>query len=407
MKIEEQKQEQEQEGGVSHVKEINEEIKNLMRDKGRYANFENFEIYAIKRLFLELDKWGVQIEEGQVKSAVNDFLELAKGKGYSLDRVIDAFDGSFAKAFVNYRRYERGMFTEQELQDMYERAKKRIDAYVPDPHDFTDIYPIKEIEEDLLSSNKIAEQWKDSPNKKERVKKLKSEVIELVVGNYLYNWMNLPGDDDHFLNIYPTSKPDDYGVTNPEWRKGFDYSLEYIEYNESGEKSVEYGGASLDITSTEEITVISKKITVIVNMIKNGYFPKIKYFEDGDGEHKGVNVIPFVLVLPYSTSNEILKLFKLEKDKELMDHRLELSILHQMKLQAELFISLSKKYENTEMSKMYEKFFEYFNHLSFKKAQKHKERLKDIENSQSDFQQYNEGMALLTSALSKALGGNM
>lgn len=271
------------------------------------------------------------------------------------------------------------------LEKLSSKLEKKLAAYVPDPNDFRGIYGDDSVDLDLKFCKTLEEMWElelDKNNEQyiifQKREKLKAFIAEAIMANqFSSTWLNA---DDSEFTVYSnlTAKPDDYGVTNSN-RKGFDLSLEFSNNNNPGLDT--YAGASVDITTSENVDTVTAKVSKIIDIIKKGEAPIIKYFENVAETFQGsISVAPFAFVLSDKTTRDLFKKELSGKKEELDNHPVQLSLITQLKKQAEVFLSLSRKYKNETLIGLYEKSLDHINYLLFKKNNLYKEFDVDMEN---------------------------
>jgi hypothetical protein len=258
------------------------------------------------------------------------------------------------------------------LNSLSEKMSNKLKMYTPDPESFRDIYGDREVDLDIKYVNLLEEKWAmekvemNVPTQKffEREKK-KSVIAEGIIINQLSgNWLNTDGSPYRVIAA-PTSRPDDYGIVNKS-KKGFDLSLEFV--NEQGVNPDIYAGSSIDITTSENEKVIKNKILKIINLIKAGETPIIKYFENEAETFKGsIEVAPFVLVLSEPTVKDLFEKEYANQKEALENHTVQLSLLIQLKEQAETFNVLATKYGNKALAESYD---QSLNHIKYLLLQK-------------------------------------
>lgn len=290
------------------------------------------------------------------------------------------------------------------LKKIFERLKQKLGPYVPKPDDFREIYGDYDVDLDLKLCDALERKWKTDLEENgeqyarfQRRERIKAFIAEAIIANqFSGTWLNVEDSEfTVFSNL--TAKPDDYGVTNLH-RKGFDLSLEFA-HNDNPGLDI-YAGASIDITTSGRIETITNKFSKVISIIKKGEAPIIKYFENAAETFRGsIKVAPLVLVLSDKTLRDLFSKELAGKKEELENHPVQLSLLTQFKKQAEVFLSLSKKYNNTDLVTLYEKSLDHINYLLFKKADMYKEFDVDTENL---YERY-RGLGLMNTALTELL----
>jgi hypothetical protein len=260
------------------------------------------------------------------------------------------------------------------LESLSKKMETKLAIYTPDPNDFREIYGDNEVNLDIKYANLLERKWEmersemNGPERKffEREKQ-KAIIAEGIITNQLSgSWLNVEGSP-YSVIAAPTSKPDDYGVINKS-RKGFDLSLEFINNEESSPDI--YAGSSIDVTTSENEKVVKSKISKIINLIKSGETPIIKYFENDAETFKGsIDVAPFVLVLSAATTKDLFEKEYRNKKEDLENHTVQLSLLNQLKEQAETFSILAMKYENETLVNSYEQSLKHIKYLLLKKKE--------------------------------------
>ncbi len=307
--------------------------------------------------------------ENKLKEVIKNF----KKKGYDRDLIKREIFAIFQN-FLKLKKERAGYFSQEALREIYEKAYKRVRPYIPNPEDFIgNTYSKEEVLADLASVEELEKEWEKDKEK------FFSKTVELVVANYLESWLNSSPDHTYYVAVSPTAKPDDYGVTNPEFNKGFDFSLEF-QHELDGEKEYEFAGATVDITTSEDLDVIRKKLNKIVQIIQSGKSPIIKYFENADGTYRGsVEVAPYLLITSHKASRDLLAKFKFNEEDTLLKHLIQYSLLEQMKQQTELFLALSREYHNKSLEKKYMMIHNHLNYVMYKKYKKVESEKIDIE----------------------------
>ncbi len=343
-----------------------------------------------------------EIEEMDLESSIEDIYFKERDRGFD-DETIEVEMRAILSGFIRRERRRRGFFPLEDITRMKENAKSVIKSYIPNPMDFVDIYPREEIEVDLRQVERVKEGFLRSEENREKnvyIKEL-TDAIEYIIADYLEGWFNFPEEKvDRYVSVTHTCDIDDLGIPNfPRYKKGFDYALEFIQYeNEESDSVREYAGASIDVTTTEDPMILQKKLFPIVRMIKSNDVPIIKYFESVDESYKGkIEVAPYLLIIPQSFSREILANFYFNNKKELKEHPVQYSMLQQMKYQSEFFLALSRRYNNSELERKYRVILEHVNYIIAKKEKVFNEEIA----LGKDLTERFKGVSLITSALSR------
>ena len=286
------------------------------------------------------------------------------------------------------------------LEKLSKKMESKLDIYTPDPNDFRDIYGDDEVDLDIRYANLLEKKWemeraemKGPARKFFEKEKQKALIAEGIITNQLSgNWLNV-NDSPYSVIAAPTSRPDDYGIINKS-RKGFDLSLEFINNRESNLDV--YAGSSVDITTSENEQVVKNKILKIINLIKEGETPIIKYFENDEETFRGsINVAPFVLILSEATTRDLFEKEYNNKKDELENHTVQLSLLNQLKEQAETFSILTEKYGNQTLTDSYKQSLNHINYILLKKREFYESLDIDLDHVDEKYQ----GLKLLHKAI--------
>ncbi len=368
--------------------------------------FQGEDLSSIEKELLSLAKEKLdEISKEKIpfsKENINLYFEKVLSEYRKKKYLFEEFnENDFLKEIIfpirNSFRFLEGDFTFSQIKFFIEKARERID--IPDPMEFTSIYSLEEIYSDLSEVKKLKKKWFEGKKKKKT--ELYSELFEYAMVEALETWLNVSPIKEYQLLVYKTSEPDDFGITNPRFYKGFDFTIE-VQDLQKDENS--YFGATIDVTSTEDVGVVRKKISSIIQMIKKNEVPQIKYFKNAKEEPVGsVFAAPFVLVVGKENSRDILKIFSrrlmnFQNNSSFEQHRVQYSVIRQLIDQSHFYLVLAKKYQADTFIHFYENFLDYLNYLNSKKDKSFVQGI-DIENLSEHF----EGRKILSDVMSEYL----
>lgn len=214
--------------------------------------------------------------------------------------------------------------------------------------DFIDLYGQKTVKSDVdwVKQQKANHQEKNSPS--EIWHKKVADILEAILHQQIEA-------NNYFGENVWTIKTCSYD----DFRNHIDSILE-IRHPE--QKSANYSGIALDVTSASHPDRLAKKVNRILDKIKRGELAKIKYFQSEFLNIRGEksNVPLFVIGCDLKHTEELARLWYNDKQHALAEHPIQVLLLKQIIQQAQLYHDYAKKVNQPEIATIYQQILDEF-----------------------------------------------
>ena len=257
------------------------------------------------------------------------------------------------------------LFENKELQKKLLAKKEQIvDAFRPKETDFSDIYPVEEINADLKEIEYLQSLWKGRSEHEEYLKNV-SSIYEGIVADQIdaNAWL---GDN---CEAVAASLFDDI-------KHGVDV-VGIFTQNETKQ----HIGLGIDVTFASDKKILEKKLDSIKSCIRNKTLPFLKYFQDPEtGEHKQIFLPKIIIGSRLSSAEKLIQLWggnDTDRNKKLSQHPISSKIILESLAQLQYFYEYasglaenvkvsapqdSEDYEKIarEYAKMYNMFYDIY-----------------------------------------------
>ena len=214
--------------------------------------------------------------------------------------------------------------------------------------DFVDLYGKKTVKSDVdwVKQQKANHQEKNSPS--EIWHKKVADILEAILHQQIEA-------NNYFGENVWTIKTCSYD----DFRNHIDSILE-IRHPE--QKSANYSGIALDVTSASHPDRLTIKVKRILDKIKRGELAKIKYFQSEFLNIRGEksNVPLFVIGCDLKHTEELARLWYNDKQHALAEHPIQVLLLKQIIQQAQLYHDYAKKVNQPEIATIYQQILDEF-----------------------------------------------
>lgn len=218
--------------------------------------------------------------------------------------------------------FEKNLFAEELEQKGYKELVLKLEKTTVQPDEFVGIFPKSQI----LKDKEYVAQRERAFSAAEIYQEKKAKILEaiIVLQAELNNWF---GESTFTVK---TSRLDD--IAN-----GVDMIIEFAD-----ELDMPPLVLAVDITLSENVDVLTRKLTAIRKDVENGTLSNIKYFVSETKDFKGSlwNLPKVVLNTNQNTLSELTEL-ALNKDKALANHPVQITFLEEMELQLKSFLAIS------------------------------------------------------------------
>lgn len=250
--------------------------------------------------------------------------------------------------------------SENFIDECYKKAKHDLAIDKIDMDGFRDVYG-DVIDSDLKYIEYREEDFRQQNSEKDEKEKKIATILEAIFCDQI-ELNEIFGEG---VNTISTCPFDDY-------KNGIDFLLkvkEELENSKFKDKVYHYLAIALDATMSSRQDVLSKKINIIKDNIKNGKLAKIKYFESENSNHKGsLNNIPkFIIGVDRKNLEELSNLWIEGKNKELSQHPFQIIVLDQIRWQIDYFIEYAKSVEQNKIAEKFEELRIFFDHINEEK----------------------------------------
>lgn len=253
-----------------------------------------------------------------------------------------------SEQYFQRRENNQNFNNEEYLNELLVMAAKanKIDriAY----KDFIDLYGQKTVKSDVdwVKQQKANHQEKNSPS--EIWHKKVADILEAILHQQIEA-------NNYFGENVWTIKTCSYD----DFRNHIDSILE-IRHPE--QKSANYSGIALDVTSASHPDRLAKKVNRILDKIKRGELAKIKYFQSEFLNIRGEksNVPLFVIGCDLKHTEELARLWHNDKQHALAEHPIQVLLLKQIIQQAQLYHDYAKKVNQPEIATIYQQILDEF-----------------------------------------------
>lgn len=237
---------------------------------------------------------------------------------------------------------------EQYLNELLVMADKANKIDRIQHKDFVDLYGREAVQSDIdwVKKQRLEHQQKNSPN--EIWHKKIADVLEAILHQQIEA-------NNYFGENVWTIKTCAYD----DFRNHIDSILEI---RHPDQKTANYSGVALDVTSASHPDRLVKKINRILDKIKRGELAKIKYFQSDFLNIRGEksNVPLFVIGCDLKHTEELARLWYNDKQHALAEHPIQVLLLKQIIQQAQLYRDYAKKVKQPEIADIYQQILDEF-----------------------------------------------
>jgi len=223
--------------------------------------------------------------------------------------------------------------------------------------DFVDLYGKEAVKNDVawVKQQKAEHQRKNSPS--EIWHKKIADVLEAILHQQIEA-------NNYFGENVWTIKTCSYD----DFRNHIDSILE-IRHPE--QKSANYSGIALDVTSASQPERLAKKVGRILEKIERGELAKIKYFQSEFLNIRGEksNVPLFVIGCDLKHADELAKLWYNDKQRALAEHPIQVLMLKQIIQQAQLYRDYAQKINQPEIAAIYRQVLSEFEDIAVERQE--------------------------------------
>ncbi|HNW20159.1 MAG TPA: hypothetical protein PLA53_01365 [bacterium] len=214
--------------------------------------------------------------------------------------------------------------------------------------DFVDLYGEEAVKKDIswVKQQKIEHQKKNSPS--EIWHKKIADILEAIFHQQI-EMNNYFGENVWTIK---TCNYDDF----------YNHIDAILEIRNPDQKSANYSGVALDVTSASHPERLAKKVDRILEKIKRGELAKVKYFQSEFLNIRGEksNVPLFVIGCDLKHTEELAKLWYNDKQRALAQHPIQVLLLNQIIQQAQLYRDYAKKANQAKIADIYQQILDEF-----------------------------------------------
>lgn len=234
------------------------------------------------------------------------------------------------------------------LDQLTEKAAQvsRLDRI--NPLEFADLYGENQVRADISQAQEWRQRYQENDTDQELWRKKTADVLEAI----LHQQIEL---NDYFGERVNTIKTCDFDDIN----NGVDTLLE-IQHPE--QKSANYSGIALDVTSAKRPEILDRKIKRILEKIQNGQLAKIKYFKSNHLHLRGEksNIPLFVIGCDLKHTEELARLWFDGQQGALARHPIQVVLIKQIIHQATQFRDFAKSHHQGMIAEIYNQILEDF-----------------------------------------------
>lgn len=234
------------------------------------------------------------------------------------------------------------------LDELLEMAQKANEIDRIEHDDFIDLYGQEAVKTDTdwVEKQKDLHQQKNSPS--EIWHKKVADILEAILHHQIEA-------NNYFGENVWTIKTCDYD----DFRNHIDSILEI---RHPDQKSANYSGIALDVTSASQPNRLMNKVNRILSKIKQGKLAKIKYFQSDFLNIRGEksNVPLFVIGCDLKHTEELAKLWYNDQQKTLAQHPIQVLLLKQITQQAQLYRDYAQQNNQPAIAEIYQQILDEF-----------------------------------------------
>jgi hypothetical protein len=234
------------------------------------------------------------------------------------------------------------------LDELLEMAQKANEIDRIEHDDFIDLYGQEAVKTDTdwVEQQKDLHQQKNSPS--EIWHKKVADILEAILHHQIEA-------NNYFGGNVWTIKTCDYD----DFRNHIDSILEI---RHPDQKSANYSGIALDVTSASQPSRLMNKVNRILSKIKQGKLAKIKYFQSDFLNIRGEksNVPLFVIGCDLKHTEELAKLWYNDQQKTLAQHPIQVLLLKQITQQAQLYRDYAQQNNQPAIAEIYKQILDEF-----------------------------------------------
>lgn len=254
----------------------------------------------------------------------------------------------FLQRQAEKRKNNQNFNNDDYLNDLLTMANKANEIDRIDHNSFIDLYGKEAVEADTAWVKQQKELHQQKNTRSENWHKKVADILEAILHHQIEA-------NDYFGENVWTIKTCEYD----DFRNHIDSILEI---RHPDQKSANYSGIALDVTSASQPNRLMNKINRILRKIKRGELAKIKYFQSDFLDIRGEksNVPLFVIGCDLKHTEELAKLWYNDKQNTLAQHPIQVLLLEQIIQQAQLYRDYAQQNNQPTIAKIYQQILDEF-----------------------------------------------
>lgn len=237
---------------------------------------------------------------------------------------------------------------EEYLNNLLDKAEATNNIDKINPDDFRDLYGNKTVDSDLNWAKRQQQKYLERNSDSELWHKKIADILEAILHQQIES-------NDYFgsqVNTIKTCEYDDY----------INHIDSILEIKKPDQRTPDYSGIALDVTSASNPNSLSKKINRILDSIDNNQLAKIKYFQSSNNSFRGeLRDVPlFVIGCDLKHTEELAKLWSDNQMRALADHPIQSILLQQIIEQAKQFKNYAESIGQENIAEIYDHIWKDF-----------------------------------------------